>query len=132
MIAMTQPPEAEPRAGSKMWPAGGRLYGEASRIYTEDTLNYWLQLWCDVYSWLLQTRPSSALFVCYEDLCTNPETWRVLTVLANIPDAVDVHSDMLKMSEQPTGRCFDGDLADRAERIYAQLISQAHDGISCL
>jgi hypothetical protein len=47
--------------------------GSARPPYAPDTLNYWLTLWCDTYSWLERSKPEAARFVCYEDLCTRPE-----------------------------------------------------------
>ena len=37
--------------------------------------DYWLQEWCGVYEWLLETAPERARFVCYEDLCNDPGVW---------------------------------------------------------
>ncbi|MEZ5715268.1 MAG: sulfotransferase [Paracoccaceae bacterium] len=40
--------------------------------------DYWLQEWCAVYGWLLDTAPERVRCVCYEDLCTDPGAWQAL------------------------------------------------------
>lgn len=37
--------------------------------------DYWLAEWVAVYGWLLETAPERARFVCYEDLCNDPQAW---------------------------------------------------------
>ncbi|MGB0749339.1 MAG: sulfotransferase [Magnetospiraceae bacterium] len=49
-----------------------------------ETLNYWLDLWCATYDWLLNNAPADCLFVCYEDLCTDPGVWQGLAARAGI------------------------------------------------
>ncbi|MDU8928863.1 sulfotransferase [Alisedimentitalea sp. MJ-SS2] len=42
--------------------------------------DYWLDEWCAVYDWLLETAPERVQFVCYEDLCNDADTWPRLAV----------------------------------------------------
>lgn len=50
------------------------------------TLRYWLERWIDVYSWLLASAPGSCMFVCYEDLCTDPRVWAGLAERLALPE----------------------------------------------
>ncbi|WP_161594530.1 sulfotransferase [Marimonas lutisalis] len=52
------------------------------------TQEYWLEEWCAVYQWLLDTAPGQARFVCYEDLCNDPGAWDGLCAELDI-EAVD-------------------------------------------
>lgn len=106
-----------------------RFEGAAPSTYPADTLDYWLHLWCEAYSWLERSNPKAALFVCYEDLCSRPETWRRLAELADI-SAADDCGNPFKLSERPVTASFDGRLADRATAIYTHLVAHARDELS--
>lgn len=101
-----------------------RLDTEPIPAYPADTLEYWLQLWCNVYGWLERSRPSAAVFVSYEDLCLRPATWRRLADLAEIssPQAGDAPP---RLSERPVSACCDRSLNDRAQALHARLMSHA-------
>ncbi len=53
-----------------------------------DSLDYWLQVWSETYSWLEQSKPGSALFVGYEDLCTYPDIWKRLAEHADVSESI--------------------------------------------
>ena len=97
--------------------------------YPTSTLNYWLQLWCDTYSWLENSKPDTALFVCYEDLCSHPDNWQQLAELANIP-ADHNGGDPFESSNRPVETDTDQELADRAMAIYERLVTQARSRLS--
>jgi hypothetical protein len=88
--------------------------------YPADTLNHWLHIWCQTYEWLERSRPPTARFVCYEDLCLQPQTWMHLAELAEIPAIREV-GDAFRLSERPLDCSCDGELADRAAAIYKRL-----------
>ena len=98
--------------------------GAVPASYPPNTLDYWLHLWCETYSWLERSKPKPALFVCYEDFCTRPETWRQLAELAAIPGPHEV-GEPLKLSDRPLDANFDRALGDRAAAIYGRLVAQA-------
>jgi hypothetical protein len=98
--------------------------GSARPPHAPDTLNYWLTLWCDTYSWLERSKPEAAQFVCYEDLCTRPEVWKRLAALADVA-AEQESGDPFKLSDKPPSGDFDRGLADRANAIYARLVEGA-------
>jgi hypothetical protein len=89
-----------------------------------DTLDYWLHLWCDTYAWLEESKPKSALFICYEDLCRNDELWTRLAALAGV-DANLKTGDPFKLSIHPVDADVNQDLAIRASALYSRLVAQA-------
>lgn len=99
-----------------------RLKESACCPYAMDTLNYWLHEWCEVYSWLAHSRPEAALFVCYEDLCSRPQTWKRLMDIAD--SAVEsACGDSLKLSTRLLVNRFDAQLANGAMEIYTRLVT---------
>ena len=97
--------------------------------YSPDSLDYWLQVWCQTYEWLERTKPESALFVCYEDLCEDETVWRKLATLADISPHPD-EGDQFKLSNRPVELTFGQELADRASAIYNNLLKQARSQLS--
>jgi hypothetical protein len=87
-----------------------------------EALDYWLQLWCEAYSWLEHAKPDAALFVCYEDLCADKENWNRLTELADIA-ADHKTADSFESSNQPVDCAADQEIVDRATAIYARLVT---------
>lgn len=62
-----------------------------SNPYDPGTIDYWLQLWSDVYGWLAEQAPAGCVFVSYERLCRDTDAvWSALAERADIPaDVVD-------------------------------------------
>lgn len=92
--------------------------------YSDDSIEYWVQIWCQVYGWLEKSKPESAIFVCYEDLCTREETWKRLATLANIP-LVHESDEPFKLSSHTLDGSIDPHLADEARRLYTRLTAEA-------
>ncbi len=94
-----------------------------------DTLNYWLQLWCETYAWLEKSNPKSALFICYEDLCAKEENWSRLAALADI--SIDHGTgESFKLSERTVDAPIDKGLADLSAVIYTRLVTKAREQLS--
>lgn len=93
------------------------------------TLNYWLQLWIDTYSWLENSKPDAALFVCYEDLCKRTDTWKQLAGLADIPADMESNDPFLS-SNRPVDTDADQQLAERAMAVYEQLVTLTRSQLS--
>ena len=88
-----------------------------------NTLNYWLQLWCNTYSWLEISKPECALFVCYEDLCTREEEWNSLAELADI--SVEHKTETpFKSSNIAIRIDVDQELMENASLTYERLVTQ--------
>lgn len=92
--------------------------------YPVDTLEYWLHEWCDTYEWLDRSKPETALFVCYEDLCTIPHTWERLAQLADVSNSGN-GGDAFKLGNRALDVKVEPALADRAARLYEQLVAHA-------
>ena len=97
--------------------------------HSTDTLDYWMQLWCQTYTWLEESKPKSALFICYEDLCKNDENWTRLAVLADIK-ANHKTGDLFKLSNRPVDANVSQHLVDRELKIYRRLVTQARAQLS--
>jgi hypothetical protein len=95
-----------------------------SRSGRTDTLDYWLQLWCETYTWLARHKPQKARFVCYEDLCTRPETWARLAQAADVSESAE-SGNSFKLSDRPVTVPFERDLAEGATGLYERLAAQA-------
>ena len=100
-------------------PAGSTRPG-----FPTDTLDYWLQLWSEVYTWLEQSKPDSAVLVCYEDLCTREEIWTRLADLADLP-ADHKTGDPFRLSPRPIDADVDPAVANRAAETYERLVTKA-------
>ncbi|MEJ2033377.1 MAG: sulfotransferase [Deltaproteobacteria bacterium] len=96
--------------------------------YAIDTLDYWLQLWCEVYSWLKNTKPSSAFFVCYEDICANEDYWRKLAMLAEIPADHKAGSEFQE-SSRSVSEPMDKELVGLASEIYESLTTLSRSAL---
>jgi hypothetical protein len=97
--------------------------------YPADSLNHWLHIWCETYEWLERSKPEAALFVCYENLCLQPQTWMRLAELADIPASQQV-GDAFRLSERSGEDGFDRALMDRAEAIHERLVAQARTALA--
>jgi Sulfotransferase family len=102
-----------------------RFEGAVPAPYPPDTLDYWLHLWCETYSWLERSKPKPAVFVCYEDLCMRAEIWNRLAQLAALSGPHEV-GEPFHLSDRPLDADFDRGLGDRAFEVYGRLVAQAH------
>ena len=96
---------------------------------SSDTIDYWLELWCSTYNWLADQAPSDAFFVCYEDLCSNPENWCRLAAIADIP-ADKTKSPLFKKSNATIADVSANPVAARAASIYLTLRDRANRSIA--
>lgn len=53
------------------------------------SVDYWIQQWTGTYRWLEEIAPPNATFVCYEDLCRNPEVWTSIASLCDVHPSID-------------------------------------------
>ena len=50
-----------------------------------ENINYWLALWINTYNYLLETASKDTLFLCFEELCREPQkVMSSLFAMANI------------------------------------------------
>lgn len=100
-------------------PAGGTPSASPA-----DQLDYWLHEWCEVYEWLERSKPSAAMFVCYEDLCAGEACWARLAELAQVP-AESPHVDTFRLASRSVDDPVTPALRARAAAVYARLVTQA-------
>lgn len=93
-----------------------------------DTIEYWLEMWCETYQWLDRSAPEDAIFVRYEDLCTNTAVWDRLTKIADITTGREVHSSF-RLSNERIEPVRDFYLAERASEIYTHLTNRARSAL---
>lgn len=93
-----------------------------------DTLDYWLELWCQTYGWLERTAPEDAVFVCYEDLCRDPAAWQALAAICETTGGED--EEPFVMGAEAVEPGADGALATAAEALYARLAARARSALS--
>jgi len=92
--------------------------------YPVDSLNYWLALWSEVYSWLGYSNLQGPLFIAYEDLCSREFTWMKLAELAEIPSTRQCCCQF-RLSVHPIEEGYDHALANRASSIYNKLLNHS-------
>lgn len=87
-------------------------------------LNYWLEVWLHVYSFITDNMPDHAHLVCYETLCEDSErVWGELAELVQLSN----HVGRLQFSGSyhQLDYSFDDVLLNRAKRLYENLRQQA-------
>ena len=89
-----------------------------------DQLEYWLHLWIHTYSWLEKSKPDTAMFICYEDLCARQEIWTRLAEIAGI--SIGSIENSFKLSQQAVDYDGDQDLLNQAMKLYGRLTVQSH------
>ena len=48
------------------------LAEKASNSYNINSLNYWLQIWLNYYTYILENLQENIYFIAFEDICSNP------------------------------------------------------------
>ena len=92
--------------------------------YAPDQIEYWIQLWCNVYLWLENSAPADVLFIAYESLCADPAYWERLTELAEV-DASGAELEELYVSPPPEIDIADKELVAQGEAIYQRLVERS-------
>ncbi|CAA6696742.1 Unannotated [Lentimonas sp. CC19] len=86
-----------------------------------DSLTYWLEVWVNTYSWLLEHAPSAVTYVSYEKLCAKPEsTWQDLCAIAGIAPHV-MGADVIQLTWRDVPEAYDAALMTRANKLYEVL-----------
>ncbi len=90
--------------------------------YETDSINYWLNIWINTYSYLLKNASSDCIFLCFEDLCEFPvPTLKYLFESANI--LLDEDKLNKNFIAPPIKDAIDIEesLEDQAQSIYQNL-----------
>jgi hypothetical protein len=89
-----------------------------------DSIDYWLALWCATYGWLENSVPEDVIFVCYEDLCTDPSVWTRLAENAGVSPERE-GDDTFSLSQAKGDGSADPKLVERAAAIYERLVARS-------
>jgi len=92
--------------------------------FSTDSLEYWLNLWCKTYDWLERTAPDSIVFVSYEDLCLNENTWRSIADAAGITPAISAAPSFRLGNRHEYVRAAAA-LEHEANEIYSRLAAKS-------
>jgi len=94
-----------------------------------DGIDYWLELWCQVYDWIERTAPEESALVCYEDVCRNPAVWQKLAALCAVPPA-DTAIEDFAIAPPTVEAGADRARTQRASALYARLARRARERFS--
>lgn len=93
-------------------------------MHKPNELDYWLEIWCQVYAWLGKTAPEGALFVCYEDLCNDSTVWHRLAEICGVEQG-DEGGEPFVISKANGDVSAQPNLVEEASAIYERLIGHS-------
>jgi hypothetical protein len=96
--------------------------------YPSDSIDYWLELWCETYEWLENSAPNNAIFVCYEDLCSDVQVWKSILEMADVATK-ETCSETFSLSSKKYQISEQAKLLQRASDIYGHLKSISRKSI---
>lgn len=93
--------------------------------HKQDSIDYWLFIWHDVYRYLERTMPEGAIFLAYETLCRQTAAvWTRLQQLADItPNAANVF-EPLNLRIRQTDQITDVVLLEKCNVLYARMVER--------
>ncbi len=107
-------------AGHRPFLFDGTNEGEKN---TQD-LSYWLTIWINTYSYLMNNLPPQAVFLSYENLCDKTElVWEKLSKQINLSPYTDKIS--FTKALHPINEPVPGDLLQKSNDIYKGLIGRS-------
>ena len=101
---------------------GQRPFLNEINEFSQDTLEYWLTLWVNVYSYLEKKAHERLLFVSFEDLCDKPDIRNNLLSRLSLCGATLPVTQLSKPLEALVVES--SMLTDEADRIYGRLRSK--------
>lgn len=94
--------------------------------FRTDTLDYWLKIWHDTYSWLINNTSYEDYFLSYETLCRETDkVWGWLKTRANINASISEHHEPLEIKNQEVNADVDKDLLENCNHLYERLGSSS-------
>lgn len=98
--------------------------GESScnSMYDPSNVNYWVNLWCATYTYVLETMPEGSVLVCYESLCAQPVAYidKILR-LAGVECAAKSISTVIEAARRSEVEGVDQELAAEALSLYERM-----------
>ncbi len=94
-------------------------FEEYRNRYKTGDLNYWLAIWLNYYSYLLETNHPKDIFICFEDLIAEPDS-----IYATL--SAELQIDSLEQSKKHTPSTYvtpkcDEELLERCMAVYESL-----------
>ena len=93
-----------------------------------DGLDYWLEVWCQAYTWLEASAPGDAFFVCYEDLCQDTQVWDRLSDVCQIKSGQTCQETFVNVGSQ-IDHTASSELVDSAFKLYERLVERARSAL---
>ena len=88
-----------------------------------DTIDYWLETWIQVYTYLLNNVPDQAILVCYETLCAEDSgVWEELQSRLKLPAS---KGDGRFTKARDTDSACSALLLDQARELYSLMCAKA-------
>ena len=103
------------------------FFSEKSTIeYNTDEINYWLQLWLNTYSFIVNEIPPQGVLICYEKLCNNADDiWEKLVDRLSVSDSIipveTWEKDFYKISPEKLSTT----LHRKADDLYNKMIDNS-------
>jgi hypothetical protein len=91
-----------------------------------DGIDYWLELWCQVYSWVERTAPEDAILVCYEDLCHDHAVWQRLAARCGVPQG-GAPLETFAIASSSAEVDADDALTGRASALYERFLQRSRN-----
>jgi hypothetical protein len=96
-----------------------RVSENTKRFTDPMKVHYWLELWIEVYDYLLHATAGlpNVVFVCYESLCAEPSYWKKIQAVAQLQAKVGSAAEFRLSSKEVTSSIA-SELSDKALRVY--------------
>ncbi|MEZ5830567.1 MAG: sulfotransferase [Dongiaceae bacterium] len=98
--------------------------------YQANDINYWLEAWIRTYGWLCGSRPTNAIFLGYEDICSDPALWNRVLDLLDVAEATDRADTTFSRAEDKAVPGVDSDLAATSAALYRDLRRDSERSLS--
>lgn len=89
-----------------------------------DALDYWVELWCRTYGWVIEHRDPRIVPVSYDRLCASVEEWRRVTLAVDVPDLPEGVEVLERREQRRPGR-VGAELRDSAYALHERLLQWA-------
>ncbi|MFC1771751.1 sulfotransferase [Pseudomonadota bacterium] len=97
---------------------------ESSRysMYDSSNINYWVNMWLTIYSYVYEAMPEGSMLVCYESLCDRPaESMGKILDFAGVECATDSISTMFETPRRSEVEGLDQELVAEALSLYEKM-----------
>ncbi len=102
----------------------GKKTGKSDGGKDTQNLSYWLLLWMNTYSYLMENLPSQAVFLSYESLCEDTSfIWGKISEKVNLTPYTETIS--FSKSYHPINESLPRNLLLESQKIYKKLMAQS-------